>query len=107
MNSSDKSLVETITRSRIYRDYATAFHDAVGLPLTFTPAETWGLPLHDTPNESPFCRMMAQNNKTCAACLELQAKLNRESAAAATTATCVFGLCDSAVPVKLGPQLIG
>jgi AraC-like DNA-binding protein/ligand-binding sensor protein len=107
MPNSDKALIETLMRSRIYRDYETAFHDAVGLPLTFTPAETWGLPLHEDRNESPFCRLMAQNNRTCAACLELQAQLNRDSAATATTGTCAVGLSDSAVPVKLGPRLIG
>lgn len=107
MDQSEKSLIAALLRSRIYRDYETAFQDAVGLPLVLTPVETWGLPLHERKNESPFCHLMAQNNKTCAACLELQSRLNQDAAAAATTATCAFGLCDSAVPVKLGPRLIG
>jgi len=69
--------------------------------------ETWGLPLHDDANESPFCRLMSQHNKTCAACLEVQAKLNQDTTGSAVTATCTFGLRDTVVPVKLGPRLIG
>ncbi len=107
MNSSEKSLVETLARSKIYQDYQTAFREAVGLPLSFTPAETWGLPLHDDRKENPFCRLMAQTSKSCAACLEIQGKLSRDSTAASGTATCAFGLSDSVVPVKLGERLIG
>jgi AraC-like DNA-binding protein/ligand-binding sensor protein len=107
MHHSDKNLVETLTRSKFYRDYETAFREAVGLPLTFTPAETWGLPLHESSNEGPFCYLMARTHKACAACLEVQAALNTESAAGTRTKICTFGLRDSAVPVKLGTRVVG
>ena len=70
--TSDKHLVEKLTRSKAYRDYEAAFRDATGLPLAFTPVEAWGLPLHDDKNESSFCRILAQTSNSCAACLRMQ-----------------------------------
>lgn len=107
VHPSDKTLVETLTRSKIYHDFETAFRGAVGLPLAFTPAETWGLPLHDDKNENPFCRLMARSNKACSACLQMQQTLQRTAAECTATETCAFGLSDSAVPVKLGERLVG
>ncbi len=103
----DKSLVETLKRSAVYREYESAFRGAVGLPLAFTPVETWGLPLREDAAESPFCRVMAGRNKTCAACLEIQAKLTREAAGGVASERCFSGMRDSAVPVKLGDRLVG
>jgi AraC-like DNA-binding protein len=51
--------------------------------------------------------MLAQSNKACAACLEMQDKIADPSAHEATSATCFAGLCDTAVPVRVGEQLIG
>jgi len=107
VNTPEKHLVENLTRSKVYRDYETAFRGATGLPLAFTPVETWGLPLHGDRNESPFCRILARTNKTCAACLRLQESLRKNATEAAATATCFSSLCDSAVPVKLGSRLVG
>jgi AraC-like DNA-binding protein/ligand-binding sensor protein len=107
MNNSDKAFVETLTRSQIFRDYETAFREAVGLPLAFTPPETWGLPLHENINENPFCRAMARCNKSCAACLQVQESLRLSARDSTNTETCAFGLRDSAVPVKIGNRLVG
>lgn len=107
MNTSDKTFVETLSRSQIYRDYVSAFRDATNLPLALTPTETWGLPLHDDRKENPFCRVLAKTSKACAACLQVQENLRQQGGADVATENCVFGLCDSAVPVKLGSRLVG
>lgn len=107
MHTSDKALIETLTRSKIFREYETAFREAVGMPLALTPIETWGLPLHEDRKENPFCREMAKNSRACAECLQTQATLSREAGESAATVTCGFGLSDSAVPVRLGNRLIG
>lgn len=107
MNNSEKALIETLSRSQIYRDYEAAFRDATNLPLALTPTETWGLPLHDDFKENPFCRVLAQRSKACAACLQVQENLRQQGGADVATESCVFGLCDSTVPVKLGNRLVG
>jgi AraC-like DNA-binding protein/ligand-binding sensor protein len=103
----NKQLVEKLTRSAIYRDYARAFSMVTGLAVALRPVEHWGLAMHGTPNENPFCALMARSNRVCAACLEVQRKLTQKVGDRSRTATCFAGLSDSAVPIRIGDQLIG
>src|SRR5262245_30883155 len=92
-------LIETLTHSQVYQDYAHAFTEATGLPVTLRPVETWQLPLHGKRKENRFCAMLAEKSRTCAACLQMQEKLARCAANEPATMTCAYGLCESAVPV--------
>jgi len=103
----NKQLVEKLSRSAIYRDYARAFSEATGMPLALRPAEHWSVPLHGVPNENPFCALMARSNRVCAACLEVQRKLTQRAGDHARTVVCFAGLSKSAVPIRIGDQLIG
>ena len=58
-------------------------------------------------NENPFCELMARSNRVCAACLEVQRKLTEQIGDHSRTVTCFAGLSDSAVPIRVGDQLIG
>ena len=107
MKLGNKQLVEKLTRSAIYRDYARAFSTATGLAVALRPVEHWGLGLHGTPNENPFCALMARSNRVCAACLEVQRKITQKVGDRSCTVTCFAGLSDSAVPIRIGDQLIG
>ena len=100
-------LIDTLKRSETFRNYERAYAEATGMPLTLRPVETWQLPLHGLPNESPFCAVMAAKSRTCAACLQSQDQLTHEATNGPITRTCAYGLCGIAVPVKLGPQTIG
>jgi AraC-like DNA-binding protein len=51
--------------------------------------------------------MMAEKSRTCAACLQMQEKLAQSATDGPCTMTCAYGLCETAVPVKLGAQTIG
>ncbi len=103
----NKQLVEKLTRSAIYRDYVRAFSTATGLPVALRPVEHWQPALRGEPNENPFCELMARSNKVCAACLEVQRKLTEKAGEHSRTVTCFAGLSDSAVPIRVGDQLIG
>jgi AraC-like DNA-binding protein/ligand-binding sensor protein len=103
----NKQLVEKLTRSAIYRDYARAFSTATGMPLAMRAVEHWQPALRGAPNENPFCALMARSNRVCAACLEVQRKLTEKAGDRSRTVTCFAGLSDSAVPVRVGDQLIG
>jgi YesN/AraC family two-component response regulator len=50
---------------------------------------------------------MAQKSRACAACLQTQQQLSETATHEAKTVTCQAGLCDTAVPVRMGDQLIG
>ncbi len=102
-----KSLLEKLSRSKIYRDYERAFSAATGLPLTLRPVENWQPPQRGKANENPFCVLMSRQSRTCAACLEVQQQLSDTAKDSPKTVTCFAGVCDSAVPLHVGEQLIG
>jgi AraC-like DNA-binding protein/ligand-binding sensor protein len=101
-----RMLVAQLKRSEIYRDYEKAFREATGLPIALRPIEAFDLPHHADPKESPFCALMAASNHTCAACLVMQQRVEEEARLEPKTLVCFAGLCDSAVPVRVGDNLI-
>ena len=100
-------LIETLVRSEMFQDYQRAYTEATGLPITLRPMETWQLPLHGKRKENPFCALMAGKSRSCSACLQMQDKLAQSAINEPATMTCAYGLCETAVPVKLGTQTIG
>ena len=105
-SAESSSLVDQLKRSQIYRDYESAFRETTGLPISLRPVEAFDLPHHGDPNESPFCMLMAKSNHSCAACLQLQRKIEDQAKLEPKTLKCFAGLCDSAVPVRVGENLI-
>jgi AraC-like DNA-binding protein/ligand-binding sensor protein len=105
-NHDSRVLVAQLKRSQVYRDYERAFRETTGLPITLRPIEAFDLPHHGDPKESPFCALMARSNHSCAACLQMQKKVEEAARLEAKTLKCFAGLCDSAVPVRVGNNLI-
>src|SRR6516165_10315442 len=103
----DNDLIRRIGKSEMFSEYQAAFEDAIGLPLALRPTEFWNLPHRNRPHENPFCALMAQSNRTCAACLEVQQQAADSAKEGPTTVTCFAGLCETAVPIRLGERLIG
>jgi AraC-like DNA-binding protein/ligand-binding sensor protein len=101
-----RAIVAQLKRSQIFRDYEQAFRETTGLPITLRPTEGFDLPHHGDPNESPFCALMAKSNHSCAACLQLQRRVEEEAQIEPKTLKCFAGMCDSAVPVRVGDNLI-
>ncbi|HNC24758.1 MAG TPA: PocR ligand-binding domain-containing protein [Opitutaceae bacterium] len=101
-----QTLVAQLNQSQIYRDYEKAFRETTGLPIILRPVETFNLPHSGDPNENPFCALIAKTNQTCAACLQLQRKVEVQARFEPKTLKCFAGLCDSAVPVRVGENLI-
>lgn len=106
-NGNGRALVETLCKSKIYQDYERAFSEATGLVVSLRPVESWQLPHHGKRHENPFCGMMAQKSRACAACLQVLEKLSQRAAQGPETLTCPVGMCDTAVPIRLGDRLIG
>ena len=100
-------LLETLTHSEMFQNYERAYTETTGMPVTLRPVETWKLPLHGKRRENAFCAMMGEKSRTCAACLQTQERLAQAAAEGPATMTCAYGLCEAAVPVKLGAQTIG
>ena len=80
----NRALVDALVGSRVYREYERAFSDMTGLPVALQPVETWQLPHHGKRNENPFCALLSQKSRACAACLQVQERLCARS----TTRSC-------------------
>jgi AraC-like DNA-binding protein/ligand-binding sensor protein len=102
-----KLLIDVLVSSKIYHDYERAFSEATGLPVALRSVESWQLPHHGKRFENPFCGMLAQKSRACAACLQVQQELSDTAGDRPQTVTCPAGLCDIAIPVRMGDQLIG
>jgi AraC-like DNA-binding protein/ligand-binding sensor protein len=105
--NSDRALVEALVSSKVFQDYEKAFTEATGLPVALRAVESWQLPHHGKRHESPFCALVLEKSSACASCLQVQEKLAEAAAEEAHTIACPAGLCDTAVPVRLGGRLIG
>jgi len=103
----NRALIAALVNSKIYREYEQAFTNLTGLPVALQPVETWQLPHHGKRNENPFCALVSQKSRACAACLQVQERLCEKAAHEPRTVTCPVGLCDTAVPVRLSDKLIG
>lgn len=101
-----KAMVAQLKSSKIFRDYQDAFRETTGMPLNLRAVESFDLPHSGDPQENPFCALMAKSNQSCAACLQLQASLEQEAEMEPKSLKCFAGLCDSAVPVRVGENLV-
>jgi AraC-like DNA-binding protein len=101
-----RALVTQLRRAQIFHDYESAFRETTGLPISLRPVEAIDLPHRGDPCEAPFCALMAQTNHSCAACLQLQRRVEEEARIEPRTLRCFAGLCDSAVPVRVGEQVV-
>jgi AraC-like DNA-binding protein/ligand-binding sensor protein len=99
-------VVALLQESETFRDYQRAFQAITGLPLALRATGSFQPPLRGSKLGNPLCSMMASRNKTCAACLEVQGRLESASGEKAGTAQCFAGLTESAVPVRLGATVI-
>jgi AraC-like DNA-binding protein len=103
----NKQLIDTLLRSRLFRDYETVFTKATGLALALRPKEYWQLAHRGKKNENPFCAQLAENPATLAICLQAHEQMIQHTGDMPHTVTCPFGLTETAVPVKLGTETIG
>lgn len=99
--------LEALAHSRVYLEYQSAFAEATHLPLALCPPDSWRLPFHGAANENPFCAILWQASRACAMCLQMQQKLCCKARQRAATLTCWHGLAVTAVPVRVGGQVLG
>lgn len=102
-----RNLIEALAQSKVYQEYERAFAEATGLLVSLRPVESWRLAHHGKRHESPFCGIMSEKSRSCAACLQVQERLAELAVNGVHTTTCFAGLSDTAVPVRLGDQVVG
>ena len=105
--NANETLIETLKNSSLYTDYERAYSEATGLPLTLRPVDYWQLEHQGKKHQNPFCAMLAERPATLAVCLQAHQDIIDHTGLIPHTVTCPFGLTETAVPVKLGAQIIG
>lgn len=105
-DSSSDSILLALSKSQIYHDYEKAFTQATGLPLSLHEPNMLTMFRFTQKQENPFCALMSKTNKYCSACHVLQSKLEEEARLQPKTLKCFAGLCETAVPVRVGEKLI-
>jgi AraC-like DNA-binding protein/ligand-binding sensor protein len=103
----NKKFIEALSQSQIYQDYERAFTKTTGLPLSLRPVETWQRAHQGKKGENPFCVLLAENNRACAACLETQQKIAEGTDCGPRSVKCFAGLCDTGIPVSVGEEVLG
>ncbi|MDQ8193489.1 PocR ligand-binding domain-containing protein [Coraliomargarita sp. SDUM461004] len=101
-----RTLVDRLSESQLYRDYEQAFRAATGLPLAIRPVKAYENALKSREGGNPFCMLLAQTNAGCANCIKMQADLEQKAGMEPKSLHCFAGLCDSAVPIRVGGELI-
>jgi AraC-like DNA-binding protein len=104
---SGNDVIGHLQKSQLYREYSEAFETTTGLPLALRRVGSLHSPLHGSTQASPFCAVMAERNKSCAACLRLQQQVEEKASTGACTLECFAGLTESAVPIRVGDKVLG
>jgi len=100
-------LIQQLTRSKIYQDYERAYSEATQMPLSLRPVDIWNMAHRGKKFENPFCALISQSSRPCAACLDVQHQIAGSDGERPSMVTCFAGMTDSAVPVHLGLKTIG
>ena len=99
-------LAEVLAGSALFRGYQRAFEDATGLPLTLRAVESLQLAHQDNRRQNGFCALMSQSSRSCSACLNIQQRVCEGVNGGPCTMSCMFGLSETAVGVKVGQEVV-
>ena len=105
-HSLNQRVVDRLFATKLYQDYQQALREATGLPLVIRPYKAYDAALSEQEGANEFCAMLANTNQGCAQCLKMQADLEAKAGLEPASLHCFAGLCDTAVPIRVGDQLI-
>ena len=102
--------LKILSESQMYRDYERAFTLGTGLPLRLQGPTLLNVIRYENQTENPFCALMSKTDEncaeSCAQCYKLQCQVEEEAQFSPKTLKCFAGLCETAVPVRVGDNVI-
>src|SRR4029453_9673359 len=66
----NREFIDTLRRSKLFRNYEQVFSEATGLPLALRPVEYWQLAHHGKKQENRFCALLAERPPPFPTCLQ-------------------------------------
>ena len=107
---SSKRSLKVLSESQMYRDYERAFTEGTGLPLRLQGPGLLHIVRYARKQENSFSALMAKTDRSCtpssAQCYALQCRLEEEAQFAPRTLKGFAGMCETAVPVRVGENVI-
>jgi AraC-like DNA-binding protein/ligand-binding sensor protein len=101
-------VVAQLWQSRAYQDYYLAFAKALKLPLELYSVNENGQANSVSGKPvNPFCQILAEADKICASCPEVNRGLSYSNISETQTVRCFTGFTFTSVPVKLENEVIG
>ncbi len=104
--SHERILTEKLSASRLFKDYERAFFEATGLSVEIQPVGGLDGKHAQMNKANRFCALVARTKGGCANCLEMRRDLHQAANHGTKSLFCFAGLCDSAIPVRVGHDLI-
>ena len=102
----DQRTLEVLSESQVYRDYERAFTQGTGLPLRLQGPTLLNVVRYAKKQENPFCALLSKTDASCARCYALQCEVEASAQFQPKTLKCFAGLCETAVPVRVGENVI-
>ena len=107
---SGQRTLEVLSESQVYRDYERAFTQGTGLPLRLQAPTLLNVGRYATKQDNPFSALLSKSDESCAAscaqCYALQCEVEAAAQFQPKTLKCFAGLCETAVPVRVGENVI-
>lgn len=100
-------LARELCEQPTYKSYHQAFEVAAGLPLAFRPPGSFQFPLEGSRRHTPFYPLAARCGRWCAAFLQFEERLEKAAEEETITMENFAGFRETAVPVRIGDQLVG
>lgn len=103
----ETQIIRRLRQSAVFRNYAGSFEELTGLPLSLCSLEQWPPARRGLDCENEFCRAMLRSGHACVACEEVERELCAKAVDSPRSVTCLGGVCDTGVPVRLNRQTAG
>lgn len=99
------SLAVQLEKLPAFCDPLGALRELAGIDIRLAPVTQW--PPHKRGEDclNPFCRLMVKAGRDCAACQRAEREVASHKVAAPQSVTCLGGLCQTAVPVRLDDEI--
>lgn len=110
MPALEQELSETITErlknADAFRHYAVSFAAITKAPLSLCSLREWPPATRGHDCGNPFCDAMLRAGHECTACVETQKAIAAGDVTGPQAVTCLGGLCETGVPVRMGETLV-
>lgn len=90
-----------------FTQYGRSFAELTGLPLSLRSLREWPPAVRGEDGSNAFCDAMLRSGQHCKACMETQEAVEANTVNEPRSVTCLGGICQTGVPVRLGETIVG